>query len=227
MSRWSWLPKHRKQKGVVLKLLSDGLQQPRCGNHLLIKQRCLLTSHTHKCADCWRIQCTIQYQIPAFSYWEAHEDAPNCTVELKKTFKFNLTETHFNGLPSRKFDGLRFRNIYIKIKKLLNSGVSIFHPWYKLSAAWWVKPGEGRTEGGLNHSFGIFVADSKKKIEMGLNWENGDEAGGDVTKGVLVATASSLALAGRLKSKKRTCVRNVGQVVVPGASRKLLQPSVW
>lgn len=48
MSRWSWLPKHRKQKGVVLKLLSDGLQQPRCANHLLAKQRYFLTSHTHK-----------------------------------------------------------------------------------------------------------------------------------------------------------------------------------
>lgn len=41
----------------------------------------------------------------------------------------------------------------------------------------------------------------KKKIEIGLNSDNGrafslrDEAGGDVTKGVLVVTASSLALA--------------------------------
>lgn len=39
-------------------------------------------------------------------------------------------------------------------------------------------------------------------MEIGLNSENGrafpvrDEAGGDVTKGVLVVTASSLALAG-------------------------------
>lgn len=49
------------------------------------------------------VQFNTNYQLSviARSCQNAYKDAPNCTVE--QTFKFNLTQTHFNGLASRKF----------------------------------------------------------------------------------------------------------------------------
>lgn len=50
-----------------------------------------------------RVQFNIKYQLPvnARAYQKAYEDAPNCTVELKKTFRHISTLNH--GLASRKF----------------------------------------------------------------------------------------------------------------------------
>lgn len=66
------------------------------------------------------VQFNIKYQLSVISraYQKAYKDAPNCTVELKKTFKFNLTERHFNFKSRTGKYKIRSRNIYIKRYKM-------------------------------------------------------------------------------------------------------------